>query len=134
MAAERGESALEVLLQRIIGPDRISGIYLDTQAVAAAGTVIGDAAAITVQSFGIVTVSAADDAKGVRLPIPDKAGFVVIVKSTVSNKILKVWPHAAAYQINAITAGTNIALASGPTIAIFAWDGTTWYTIPLLPS
>lgn len=134
MAAERGESALETLLNRILGTDRLAGIFLDCQALAAAGSVISDAGAITCLSFGLVTVSAADDTKGVRLPTPTQAGTIIFIKSTVANKILKVWPHSAAVQINALTAAAAISLASGPTIACFVWDGTTWYTLPLLPS
>lgn len=109
------------------------GKYLNCQALAAAGSTQATAGAITVTSLGLVTVSAADDTKGVILPTPDQAGYVVLIKSTVSNKILKVYPHKGA-AINALSADGAISLASGPTVAAFAWDGTTWYTLPLLPS
>lgn len=67
------------------------------------------------------------------LPVA-KAGMVVYLKSTVSNKILKVWPQTGA-AINAIAASTAMSLASGPTPAILvASSATQWYTIPLLPS
>lgn len=99
--------------------------------VAATGTNLATAAALTA-TFNSVT--AADDTVGVKLPSTPVAGTVVIVKSTVSNKILKVWPDAAA-TINAIGSNGAISLASGPTPAIFIADSPTqWYTIPLLPS
>jgi predicted RecA/RadA family phage recombinase len=106
-------------------------LRLPVCAVAAAGSVIGDATAL---SEGINIVSAADDTKGVALPVA-VPGMVVIVKSTVSNKILKVWPAAAGTTINALTVSTALSLASGATPAIFVASSTTqWYTIPLLPS
>lgn len=99
-------------------------------AVAAAGNAQGNAGAL---SEGVNIVSAADDTKGVVLPSAD-AGMVVYVKSTVSNKILKVYPNTSDV-INALSADAAISLASGPTPAIFiAADATTWYTFPLLPS
>lgn len=104
---------------------------LPVAAVAAAGSVIGDAAAL---AEGINIVSAADDTKGVGLPVA-KPGMVVIIKSTVSNKILKVWPAAAGTTINALTVSTALSLASGATpVLLFASSTTQWYTLPLLPS
>lgn len=106
------------------------GPRLPVAAVAAAGSNQGNAAAL---SEGVNIVSAADDTKGVVLPSA-VAGMVVYVKSTVSNKILKVYP-ASSDAINALSADAAISLASGPTPAIFiAADATTWYTFPLLPS
>lgn len=103
---------------------------IPTATVAAAGNAQGNAAAL-VEGFNQVT--GADDTKGVILPSA-VAGMVVIVKSTVSNKILKVYPNTSD-GINAIIADSPISFASGPTIAAFyAYDATTWYTLPLLPS
>jgi hypothetical protein len=99
-------------------------------AVAAAGSIQGDAGALF-EGFNVV--SAADDTKGVVLPSA-VAGMQVIIKSTVSNKILKVWP-ATGDAINAIPANSAMSLASGPTpVMLIAADATTWYTLPLLPS
>lgn len=99
-------------------------------AVAAAGSVQGDAGAL---SEALNVVSAADDTKGVVLPSA-VAGMVVHVKSTVSNKILKVWP-ASGDGINAIAVNSAMSLASGALAATFiAADATTWYSFPLLPS
>ncbi len=103
---------------------------LPSTTVAAAGT---NAATAGVLTTGFTLVSAADDTKGVVLPAA-AAGLMCIIKSSVSNKILKVYPNTSD-AINAIAADTAMSLASGPTPAIFfAYDATTWYTIPLLPS
>lgn len=103
---------------------------IPTSTVAAAGNAQGNAG-VLVEGFNLVT--AADDTKGVVLPAA-AAGMQVIVKSSVSNKILKVYPNTSDV-INALSADAAISLASGPTVAIFiAYDATTWYTIPLLPS
>jgi hypothetical protein len=99
--------------------------------LAATGTNLATAAQLVA---GFTAVTLADDTVGVKLPATPVAGTVVIVKSTVSNKILKVYPDAAA-TINAIGANAAISLASGPTIAMFIADSTIqWYTLPLLPS
>lgn len=113
------------------GEESFSTMFkIPTATVAAAGNAQGNAGALVA---GFMLVTAADDTKGVVLPAA-VAGRICIVKSTVSNKILKVYP-ASADAINAIAADSAISLASGPTVAIFvAYDATTWYTIPLLPS
>lgn len=109
------------------------GRYRDVQALAAAGSVIGDAGAITVNSDGHVTVSAADGTKGVRLPQPDADGYVVHVKNNAA-AVLKVWPHGAT-AINALSASAAMSIASLVT-ATFTWDATAakWFSSPLLPS
>lgn len=97
--------------------------------VPAAGSVIGDAAAL---SEGFQTVSGANGTKGVILPVA-VAGMMVIIKGTTSG-ILKVWPQTGS-AINAVGASTAMSLASGLIPAIFIASTTTqWYTIPLLPS
>lgn len=99
--------------------------------VAATGTNLATAAQL---SSGFTAVTGADDTVGVKLPAAPAAGTVCIVKSTVSNKILKVYPDASA-TINAIGSNGAISLASGATIAMFIAESTTqWYTLPLLPS
>lgn len=103
---------------------------IPTTTVAAAGNAQGNAGVLI---EGGNQVTGADDTKGVVLPSA-VAGMVVIVKSTVANKILKVYPNTSD-AINAIVADSPISLASGPTPALFwAFDATSWYTLPLLPS
>lgn len=97
--------------------------------VAAAGSVQGDAAAL---SEGFTVVTGANGTVGVRLPTA-VAGAIVIIKGGTSG-VLKVWPASGA-QINAVTADNAMSLASGliPAILIAA-SATQWYTLPLLPS
>lgn len=102
---------------------------LANRTVAAAGSTQADAAALS-EGFNLVT--AADGTKGVLLPAA-YAGAGVIIKNTVA-AILKVWP-ATGDAINAIAA--NSALSTAGAVVCFqlhAYDDTTWYTIPAVPS
>jgi predicted RecA/RadA family phage recombinase len=97
--------------------------------VAAAGSVIGDAAAL---SQGLNIVTGADGTKGVILPVA-VPGMTVYLKGTTAG-VLKVYPQSGA-TINALSASAAMSLASGAVPAIFvASSATQWYTIPLLPS
>lgn len=96
--------------------------------VAATGSLQSDAAAIAV---GFTLVSGADATKGVKLPAA-AAGKICYVKNNAA-AILKVWPSTGD-GINAIAVDSNIAMASLTAAIFYAYDATTWYTIPLLPS
>lgn len=98
--------------------------------VAVAGTVQADATPI---ATGFTLVTAADDAKGVKLPAA-AAGKVCIVKNRdTENKILKVWPNTDD-AINAVGANLNAVLAAKTAALYVAYDATTWYSVPLLGS
>jgi predicted RecA/RadA family phage recombinase len=102
---------------------------LAVNTVAAAGSVIGDAAALA-QGLNIVT--GANGTLGVILPVA-VPGMMVLIKGTTAG-VLKVWPQTGA-SINAIVASTAMSLASGAVPAILvASSATQWYTFPLLPS
>lgn len=101
---------------------------IPTATVAAAGTVQGDAAAITT---GFTLVSGADDAAGVRLPTA-AAGLVCIIK-VGDGADLKVWP-ATGDAINGLGANNALTVVDDVCFALVAYDATTWYTLPLLPS
>jgi hypothetical protein len=101
---------------------------IPTATVAATGTVQADAAAVTT---GFTLVSAADAAKGVKLPAA-VAGSVVILKNGAA-AILKVWPNTDD-AVNAIAANSNYVLAANTSVILVAYDATTWYSIPLLAS
>ncbi len=97
--------------------------------VAAAGSVIGDAAVL---SQGLNIVTGADGTKGVILPVA-VAGLQVVIKGN-SAGVLKVYPQTAA-AINGITASAAMSLASGLIPATFiASAAGQWYTLPLVPS
>ena len=96
--------------------------------VAATGTVQADAALI---ATGFTLVSGADDTKGVKLPAA-AAGLVCIIK-VGTGADLKVWPNTSD-AINAIAADSAMTVVDDVCFALIAYDATTWYTLPLLPS
>lgn len=112
---------------KLNGTDAKRGLRVGYAAVAAAGSVQGDAAAL---SDGFNKVSAADGTKGVLLPTA-APGSVVLVKNNV-NAVLKVYPKTGG-TINAIAANGAISMAA-LTSAAFMSDGTGWFTLSLLPS
>lgn len=91
-------------------------------ALAAAGTVIGDAAAITSR---FTTVSGADDTKGVRLPSGASPGDEYKVYNQHATAGLKVYPPVNG-DINDGSANAAVVI-EGKTLATFInMDGTTW--------
>jgi len=103
-------------------------IAIPSATVAAAGSTQANAAAI---ATGFTLVSAADATKGVKLPAA-AAGLVCIVKNNV-NAVLKVWPNTSD-AINALNADAVMNMAALTSAIFVAYDATTWYTVPLLPS
>lgn len=98
--------------------------------VAAAGSVLADAAQLLV---GFTVVTGANGTLGVKLPAAPIPGQIVWVKGTTAG-VLKVWPDAAA-TINAIGSNGAISLTTGAMPAIFvAKSATQWYTFPLVAS
>lgn len=95
---------------------------------AAAGSAQGDATEI---GLGFVLATAADGTKGVVLPAA-AAGQQVVVKNGAA-AILKVYP-ATSDAINALSANAAISMAANTCAVFTAYDATTWYTTPLLPS
>jgi hypothetical protein len=106
------------------------GLRFKVTAVTAAGS---DLSGATQLSEGINVVGGADDSVGVKLPATPAPGTIVIVKTTVSAKALKVYPDAAA-TINAISSNGAITQAATTAALYFATSTTQWYTLPLLPS
>lgn len=79
-------------------------------ALAATGSAIGNAAAITGR---FTIVSAADNSVGVQLPSPSTPGECYFIYSSVSANGLKVYPH------------TNGTINDGSANAAFAMEGRT---------
>lgn len=108
----------------------VTGIVTGTcGTAAAAGSNQGDATAISATSFCLVT--AGDGTKGVKLPAA-AAGLVRTIKNN-ENAVLKVYPNTDD-AINAIAANSAISMAAFTCATFYAYDATTWYTSPLLPS
>jgi hypothetical protein len=103
-------------------------IVIPTATVAAAGTTAANAGVLTT---GFTLVSAADATKGVVLPAA-AAGKVVIIKNSAA-AVLKIWP-ATGDGINAIAVDSAFSIAATVSVILVAYDATTWYSVPLLPS
>ena len=109
---------------------RLRNELINGATVTAAGTVQADAGAIRTKSPAIIS-AAGDDTVGIKLPAVTK-GKLYFVKNTGSGG-LKVWPSGT-NQINAITAGSSITMATVTSAAFVGLDTIHWYTVPLLPS
>ena len=111
------------------GSTTIRSLKLAITAVTAAGSVIGDAAAL---SDGINVVTGANGTVGVILPVTT-GGDLVIIKN-VTSAVLKVWPQSGG-QINILTASAAFSAPTGlMSFALYSTSATQWYTLPLLPS
>lgn len=115
------------LMTRLRNLEALFGPLVPTT-VAATGSTQTDAAQI-VSSFTLVT--GADATKGVKLPIAT-AGRTITIKNS-SASALKVWPTTGD-GINAIAVNSAMTIAAQTCPTFRAYDTTTWYTNPLLPS
>jgi hypothetical protein len=101
--------------------------FTGVAAVTAAGTVIGNAAAL---SAGINVVANTNNANAVILPVA-AAGMVVIVCGTVANTTLPVFPQVNS-AIGALTANAACTLdtrLSGPAGIFVATNTTQWQNV-----
>ena len=103
-------------------------VKIPSATVAATGTNQATAAEI---ASGFTLVSAADGTKGVKLPAA-AAGLVVIVKNG-ENAVLKLYPNTSD-AINGLSANAALSMAANTSAVLVAYDSTTWYSVPLLPS
>jgi len=101
--------------------------------VAATGTNQATGAAVAL-GFTLVTGAAGTGANpSVVLPAA-AAGSVCIIKNEDSeDAVLPVYP-AVGDAINALGANTVLDMAAKTSAIFYAYDDTTWYTVPLLPS
>lgn len=95
-----------------------------TGTVAAAGSVQGDAGAVTAQT---TTVTASDGTKGVVLPTA-VAGMEIVVVNTVSGQNLKIYPASGA-AIDYAAADAAYTLAGRKHAMFRATSATQWYAI-----
>ncbi len=90
--------------------------------LAATGTVQGNAAAIVKQ---VTAVSAADNAKGVKLPAPaGNLSKILILKNTVATSYLKVYPNDS----ETVDGASSVNIAANEAAVLFS-DGTNWFTL-----
>lgn len=97
--------------------------------VTAAGSAIGDAAAL---SQGLNLVTGADGTKGVILPVA-VPGMTVKIKGLTS-AVLKVYPQSGAI-INGLSASAALSMTTGlMPLEFVASSSGQWYTFPLVAS
>jgi hypothetical protein len=106
--------------------------FRNVETLAATGSTQTDAAQIVSASGALVTVTAADATKGVRLPPITDVGQEYVVKN-VDNAVLKVYGSTGGV-INTLSANAAISMAARTVATFTAVNSTTWYTLPLLPS
>ena len=103
--------------------ESLGGLNIGTPvALAAAGSAIGNAAAITGR---FTIVSAADNAKGVQLPSTSQVGDVYWIYSSVSANGLLVYPHTNG-TINDGSANGSFAMEGRTMHAFVNQNGTNW--------
>lgn len=127
-AALTGDPTVQTLLTAGQGAAAGTMPTIPTATVAATGSAQGDAAAVTT---GFTLVTAADGTKGVILPAA-AAGKQVEIKNG-ANAVLKIYP-ATGDAINALAANAALSIAALTSVILTAYDATTWYSTPLLPS
>lgn len=111
------------ITSRVVAPIPIGAGILAAATVAVGGTAIGNANAV---GTGFTNVTGADNTAAVRLP-EASAGKVVILKTTTSGKILKVFP-AVGDTINAAAANAVYNQANLALRVYVAQNAVAWYT------
>jgi hypothetical protein len=114
--------------QTISGNTTQNALILGTQAVTAAGGSQGAAGAITQGSGAVVIVTAADNSKGVRLPLLSacSTGEVYLVMNNLSNKTLEIFPGSGD-AINVSSDNTAITVAADTITMFIKMDSAEWF-------
>lgn len=116
---------VDMLLRSIDGTVPGAYVPMPVAAVAVGGTAQANANAIAV---GFTAVTGADDTAAIVLPSA-AAGLVCVVKNTVANKILKVFP-ATADTINGAAANAVYNQTNGAMRVYVAYNAVAWWTDP----
>jgi hypothetical protein len=103
------------------------------QSVAAAGSVQGDAAAITASAPGNILGTGANATKGIILPAAVAGAIYNIKNADAANAVLKVYP-AGTDTINALSASAAISMAAKTSAVFMCVTAGSWLTLPLVPS
>jgi len=114
--------------QTISGNTTQNALILGTQSVAAAGSNQGSAGQITQGSGAVVIVSAADNTKGVILPLLSDCtvGEVYFVMNNLSNKTLEIYPGSGD-AINVSSDDTAITVAADTITMFVCMDSAEWF-------
>ena len=120
--------------QTITGNTTQNALIMGVQSVVAAGSDQAGAGAITQGSGAVVIVTAADNAKGVRLPLLSDCtvGEVYLVMNNLANKTLEVYPGSGD-AINVSSDNTAITVAADTVNMFICMDAAEWFGAELPP-
>ena len=120
--------------QTISGNTTQNALIMGVQTVAAAGSDQAGAGAITQGSGAVVIVTAADNSKGVRLPLLSDCtvGEAYFVMNNLSNKTLEVYPGSGD-AINVSSDNTAITVAADTINMFICMDAAEWFGAELPP-
>lgn len=115
----------------VVSGQSVTGMpTVSTATVAALGTKTQASAAPV--TYGFTLVTGANATLSVRLPAA-AAGKQVIIKNAAA-AVLPIFPGTGD-GINALTIDTvSLDIAANTSVILVAYDATTWYSLPLLPS
>ena len=103
------------------------------ESVAAAGTTVADAGAVTSSSGAFILGTGGNGTKGIVLPT-GAAGDVFFIKNDdAANGILKVYA-ASGGKINGGSANAALSFAAKTAAVLFCIAADSWVSLPLLPS
>lgn len=116
------------ILLRSVDSATVPGVLaaFPMRTLAAAGSVIGNAAAVA--GTGVTRVTGADNTTGVQLPA-SPTGKLVVLQNSVADKTLKVYPQANA-GINATGTNTAYVMPAGSVRHFYGYNATAWITEP----
>jgi len=114
--------------QTISGNTTQNALIMGVQSVAAAGSDQAGAGAIVQGSGAVVIVTAADNSKGVRLPLLSACtvGEVYFVMNNLSNKTLEIFPGSGD-AINVSSDNTAITVAADTITMFICMDAAEWF-------
>lgn len=103
---------------------------IPTATVAAAGSAQANAAALVT---GFTVVTGANGTAGVKLPAAADGGVCIVKNDEAANAALKVYPDTDD-AVNALAANASLEMPAKTAAAFIAYDATTWYSVPRVPS
>ena len=108
-------------------------------AVTATGTVVSNAASVTINALNVVTGATGTSGGGVVLPTLPSSAYTtganvrLEIKNNSGTNTLPVYPDAGS-GINALGTGTRIVLAALASCVFVCGGPNQWYTVPTVPA
>ncbi len=108
-------------------------VTIRTATFAAAGGNIATAQLITTTHPAFILVTAANGTAGVQLPVAVAGMRFNLHNSPAANAALKVYPQVNS-QINEAGSNTALTVAANSACELIAYNSTSWYSCPKVPS